>query len=224
MTMFPRPFAAVNLDLDGTLVHSAPDISAAMNIILREEGLLPFAVEESLRFVGEGAARLIDSAFAARDVTLTPERATALTARYLRTYATRGSPDTTLYPGAREMLAELQARRIPVAVCTNKAENISRDVVAQFGLDRWLGAVIGSDSGFGRKPTAGPLREACRRLGVDPTATLMVGDTGTDVGTARATPCACAVVRNGYSQSPVETLGADILIASVADVPQLIAA
>jgi phosphoglycolate phosphatase len=221
--LFPRPFAAVIFDLDGTLVHSAPDIAAALNIILKAEGVPTFASEDTYRFIGRGAERLIADAFAARGRVLAADALAALTQRYLAAYAHRGSPDTTLYPGAMDMLCGLRSRGIKLAICTNKAQSLSNQVVAGLGLNSVIASVIGSDSGYGRKPAPEPLLEACRRIGVEAQEALMVGDTITDVRTAAAAMCASAVVRHGYSQQPIDALGAQVVLDSVADVTNLIA-
>ena len=102
--VFPQAFAAVVFDLDGTLVHSAPDIAAALNLLLAEEDQPPFALEETHRFIGAGAGALVNDAFSARDRFLSPSERATFTARYLAIYGRRGSPDTTLYPGARAAL------------------------------------------------------------------------------------------------------------------------
>ena len=219
-----RRFDGVVFDLDGTLIHSAPDIAAALNIVLAEDGLAPFTVMEAGRFIGAGAARLVGDAFAARNRPLDTDHVRSLTERYVTVYARRGSPDTTLYPGAADTIDSLRRGAIAMAICTNKPEAISRAVLAQFGLDRSFAAIIGGDSGFGLKPTATPLREACRIMKVAPERVLMVGDSGTDVRTAQAAACTAAIVRHGYSQVPVETLGAAFILDSIADVAALVLA
>src|SRR5262249_32075153 len=161
-----RLIKAVVFDLDGTLIHSAPDIAASLNILLAECDLRPFAQTDTYRFIGAGAQRLVTDAFAALGQTLTETEIATLTARYLGVYAQRGSPDTVLFPGVVEFVQGLRQDGIRLGICTNKAETISRDVIAQFGLSEIFTALIGGDSGFGRKPEPGPLLEVCRRLDV----------------------------------------------------------
>jgi phosphoglycolate phosphatase len=91
-------------------------------------------------------------------------------------------------------------------------------------LDTLFSAIICGDSGFGRKPAPAPLQAACQRLGADPAATMMVGDSVTDVRTARAANCTAVIVRGGYTLAPVESFGADAVIASIADVARLLEA
>ncbi|TAL02304.1 MAG: phosphoglycolate phosphatase [Rhodospirillaceae bacterium] len=218
----PRPIAGVIFDLDGTLIHSAPDITAALNVVLVECGLEAFAIKQACGFVGAGARRLIADAFTARGHTLTEDEVSRLTARYLDVYARSGSPHTTLYSGVRETLETLGKMGVALAVCTNKAEAISRDVLAQLRLDTVFAAIIGGDSGFGRKPDPGPLNEACRRMSTAAADVLMVGDTIMDVGAARAAGSRVAVVRHGYSQTPVETIGADLLLDDLSHIIALV--
>jgi phosphoglycolate phosphatase len=218
----PRPIAGIVFDLDGTLIHSAPDIAAALNIVLAEHGLAPFPLDEALGFVGEGAKVLVEKAFAARGRVLSDAETAELTARYLTTYAQHGSPNTTLFPAVRETLVALGELGVPLAVCTNKAEQISRDVLAQFDLDTIFEAVVGGDSGFGRKPDAGPLVECSRCMGVAAEDVLMVGDTKFDVGAARNAGARSAVVTYGYSRSPVAGLGADLVLDDFARLVDLV--
>lgn len=224
MSAATRPIAGIIFDLDGTLIHSAPDIAAALNIVLHENGLMPFDMEQSQRFIGEGAKSLILKAFAARDRSLSDEAAAELAARYLTTYAQHGSPTTTLFPTVRETLIALGEMGVPLAVCTNKAEQISRDILAQFDLDTIFEAVIGGDSGYGRKPDPGPLREASRCMGIETAHVLMVGDTSFDVGAAKNAGARSAVVAYGYSQSPIASLGADLVLDDLSSLVHLVAA
>ncbi len=215
-------FAGVVFDLDGTLIHSSPDIAAALNIVLVEEGLAPFTIPEAGRFIGTGAERLIGDSFAARGRPLDVAQVHALTARYVATYERRGSPDTALYPGAAEMIGTLRRHDIPMAICTNKPTAITHQVLAQFQLEACFVAVIGGDGRFGLKPAAEPLLEACRLIGVAPARVLMVGDSGTDARTAQAAGCPVAILRHGYSREPVDSLGAAFVLDSIAEVGALV--
>src|ERR1700760_4107019 len=102
--MKSQPIAGIVFDLDGTLVHSAPDIAAALNIVLDQNGLARFPIAETFKFIGEGAKSLIIRAFAARGRALNDDEAVAISAQYIATYTEYGSPDTTLFPTVRETL------------------------------------------------------------------------------------------------------------------------
>jgi phosphoglycolate phosphatase len=224
MTTAKRPIAGIVFDLDGTLIDSAPDIAAALNRVIEDRGLAPFPLDQALGFVGEGAKILVEKAFAARGRVLTDAETVELTARYLTTYAQQGSPNTTLFPAVRETLIALGEMGVPLAVCTNKAEQISRDVLAQFDLDTIFEAIVGGDSGFGRKPDAGPLMECSRCMGVAAENVLMVGDTKFDIGAAKNAGSRSAVVTYGYSQSPIADLGADLVLDNFARLVELVSA
>jgi phosphoglycolate phosphatase len=219
----PGEIAAVVFDLDGTLIHSAPDIAAHLNAVLQEVGVSPFTEHEVLPFIGSGASRLITDAFAARGQHLPARDVTRLTARYLEIYRRDDSPRTVAFPQAADTLATLQRRGLGVAVCTNKPQAISDAVLLRLRLDNYIQAVIGSDSGFGRKPEPGPVWESCRRLGVPVDQALLVGDTAIDVAAARAAGLPVVVVRHGYSQKPVEHLGAEAILENLAELPALLA-
>ena len=218
----PFRIRGIVFDLDGTLIHSAPDIAAALNIVLGERGLPVFSIPDACRFVGAGARRLVADALAARGQLLSDGEIDHLTEHYLATYRRRGSPDTTLYPGVRETLARLRSMGIPIAVCTNKAEAISRDVLGDLDVEQLFVAVIGGDSGYGRKPDPGPLVEVCRRIGTDPAHIIMVGDTKMDVGAARSAGASVIIATYGYSQVPVEELRADMVIEDFSTLIELV--
>lgn len=209
------------LDLDGTLVDSAPDLHGALAASLHAHGHA--AVSETLvrQFVGAGARVLIERALAA----LYPrpaEQAAALAsmddlhAHFLDYYSQHIADRSQPYPGVRETLVALGERGVALAVVTNKYEGLSRRLLAELDLDRHFGALVGGDTLPVRKPDPEPLFEACRQLGSDPARTIMVGDSITDVRAARNANMPVICVSYGYNHGEdIHSAGADWVVDSL---------
>lgn len=189
--------AAVVFDLDGTLIDSRRDITAAVNRIRERYGLPPLTLEEVVGMVGEGARVLIERAFPE----LPPERHDEALVLYLAAYREVCLDETRPYPGVPEMLAAL-AERYPLALLSNKGEELSRTILAGLGLDPYFREVLGGDSLPTRKPDPAGLRLLAGRLGVAVDCLLLVGDTRIDAETARAAGCPFALVEWGFPRPP----------------------
>jgi phosphoglycolate phosphatase len=206
-------------DLDGTLVHSLPGLTLAMNVLFSETGLPLLSDAEVRTMVGDGAPMLLARAHKARGLysgdPTDPQLAPHL-ARFLEIYSADPITGATPYPGAKAFLAALAARGVALGVCTNKPEAPARAMLAGLGLDGPLGSIIGGDTLPQRKPDAAPLLRCLADLGVTPEEALMVGDAGPDVGTARAAGTAVCLLAHGYCQGPLESLEADAVYADFA--------
>ena len=206
-------YQAYLFDLDGTLVDSAPDLHATLNVILKEEGCAPVTLEAVRAFIGEGARRLLERSLEAQGERTDPARLDRLLKRYLAYYGSHIADHSQVYPGVRETLATLQAAGAGLAVVTNKFEHLARQVLEALELSAFFPVVLGGDSLPERKPSAAPLLEACVRLAAAPEATLMVGDSRTDIAAARAAKISVLCVPYGYNHGePIEAAGADGII------------
>ena len=206
-------YQAYLFDLDGTLVDSAPDLHATLNVILEEEGLAPVTLDAVRAFIGEGARRLLKRSLEAQGERTDPARLDRLLKRYLAYYGSHIADHSQVYPGVRETLVTLQAAGAGLAVVTNKFEHLARQVLEALELSAFFPVVLGGDSLPERKPSAAPLLEACVRLAAAPEATLMVGDSRTDIAAARAAKISVLCVPYGYNHGePIEAAGADGII------------
>ncbi|WP_025323510.1 HAD family hydrolase [Deferrisoma camini] len=174
---------AVVFDLDGTLVDSLADIARAGNAVLRRRGLPEHPEDAYRRFVGDGMEMLVRRIVPAGS---SEDEVGRVLADLRAEYARRSLETTRPYPGVPELLDRLVARGIPFSVVTNKPHEPAVEMVGAL-LGRWrFSAVIGAMPDLPRKPhPAGALRAAAV-MGVEPEACLYVGDTATDVATARA--------------------------------------
>jgi len=210
---------AVIFDFDGTLIDSAPEIGGALNRLLAERDRPPVTEAQVRRFIGDGAARLVQRGFAATGPALAEDEVTPAVARYLAIYADMPADPACLYPGVAETLEHLRTEGRSLALCTNKPEGISRSLLRDLRLGHLFGAVVGGDTLPQRKPAAEPLLAAIAGLGVRPDQAVMVGDNANDVGTARAAGVPVVAVSYGYPRMDPRELGADILIDRFADLP-----
>ncbi len=209
------PVAGVLFDLDGTLIDSAPDIAAAANAALAGAGLGQVSVHQVRGWVGRGASVLFRDAL---DALGQSADIAALVRAFAAYYARHPATRSRLYPDVVETLEAL--RPLPMAVVTNKFENIARGVLAGFGLEHRFDVVVGGDTCDRPKPHAAPVLHACRALGIDPGEAVLVGDSVNDVHAARAAGVPVICVTYGYNHGEDIAMAApDALIDRLAELP-----
>ena len=204
-------------------MDSLPDLAAALNRTLAEAGLPPRTPDAVARMVGHGVARLVERGFAAAGAPLDMAALPRWVERFLRFYAADLSALTRPFPGVPEALDALRAEGWRLGVCTNKPTRLAVGLLDALGLGPRFGAVVGGDAAPERKPHPAPLLMAFNRLDVPAAAAAFVGDSGTDVLTARAAGVPVALVRGGYTAVPVEELGADAVVDDLAALPAALA-
>jgi phosphoglycolate phosphatase len=211
-------FGAVLFDLDGTLVDTAPDLADALNHVLVREGRAPIEPESVRLLVGDGARALIEKGMAETGAPATPAQLERLFAAFLRYYGEHIADSSRLFPGAGETLAAL-GRDSRLAICTNKPEALSRQLLAALGIAERFQAVVGGDSLPIRKPHPGHLFGTLEQLGVAPDRAVMVGDSPNDIASARAAGVPVVAVSFGYTRVAPAELGADRLIHCFDELP-----
>ena len=219
-----RPFDAVVFDLDGTLVDTAPDLHAHLNALLAELGRPGLALAEIRPLIGDGARALLQRGLAASGGLPAGADLEALFLEFLTRYTAQPVRFGAVYEGVAAVLDALQAEGARLGVCTNKPQVPSERVLAALGLERYFPVVIGGDRLAVRKPDPGHLRAVLERLGARPARAVMVGDSATDLLTARAAGVACVLVSFGYTPVPAAELGADRVIDRMAALPDALAA
>ena len=216
--MAPRPTIA--FDLDGTLVDSAPDLLGALNVVLHEAGLDPISAEDARGLYGGGARVLIESGLEFHGVHRGVADIDAMQKRFLAYYEDHLADGSAPFPGAAEMLDALAEKNAHLIVVTNKFERFSVKLLKLLGLAGRFQVIAGPDTFGLRKPDPGHLLRAVERAGGDPSATVMVGDSITDVATARAAKVPVIAVSFGYRDRSVEALGADKIVDRLEQVPE----
>ncbi|XDZ64825.1 HAD-IA family hydrolase [Alphaproteobacteria bacterium LSUCC0684] len=206
----------VVFDLDGTLVHSAPDIAWHLNAAIAAhcESVPSLSEDDVEMLIGGGLMDLIIRGFAALD--LAPDDATldATITSYRKMYLASPVVKTTLYPGVEDMLSALKNAGYGIALCTNKSEDTAHAVLRHFDLLPMFDAVVGGDTTPTRKPDPASLLAAVERAGGVPGRAVMVGDSKADAGAAHAAGTSLILVDWGYSAVNVHDLGGDAVISS----------
>jgi phosphoglycolate phosphatase len=182
------------LDLDGTLVHSVPDLAAALNRLMATRGLAGFSHPETASMVGDGVAVLIGRAFAARGRTPDERAVAAFSADYVQHSAVDSRP----YPGVADGLRTLADEGWKLAVCTNKPECAARALLSALGLVSLFAAIGGGDSFPVRKPDPAHLLATLQAAGGEPAHAMMAGDHANDVAAARGAGVPCIFAAWGY--------------------------
>jgi phosphoglycolate phosphatase len=213
----PRRFSAVLFDLDGTLVDSSQDLTTALNAALQELGLPPRSHAEVLAFVGDGARELVTRGLPADRVELTDRVLPMFTEHYRRVLLESTRP----YPGIPEVLARL--RGLPLAVATNKPEELARAILTGLGLAPMFRMIVGGDSLPTRKPDPQVLLTIALRLGIRAEEALLVGDGIQDVEAARRARMTSCGVAWGYRQAELLfAAGAELVIDAPLDLLRVV--
>jgi phosphoglycolate phosphatase len=182
------------LDLDGTLVNSVPDLAAALNRLMQTRGLADFSQPDTALMVGDGVARLVERAFAARGRTPDAAAVPEFSADYLQHAAVETRP----YPGVADGLHTLAREGWKLAVCTNKPEKAARTLLTALGLAALFAAVGGGDSFPVRKPDPAHLLATLKAAAGEPAYAVMAGDHANDVAAARGAGVPCIFAAWGY--------------------------
>jgi len=199
-------FPVVLFDLDGTLIDSLEDIGRAANWALAERGFPTHPVAAYARMVGEGVERLAERALPPghRDAD-TLARWVAL---YRAQYARHETEHTRPYAGIPELLDALTARAVPFAVLSNKPDDAAQRLVATL-LGRWRFAVVrGARPGVPKKPDPAAARAIATELGIAPGEWAYLGDTDTDIRTARGAGMIAIGVAWGFRPDELVAAGA----------------
>ena len=173
--------------------------------------------------VGEGAASLVERAFAATGPAPPPAALAALVERYRAIYERHPLDQTTIFPGVAETLTALSDGGAILGVCTNKPHAISLVVLAELGLAGHFAAALGGDALAVNKPDPAHFAAVVDAMGANSRSAIHVGDSPTDVALARNANIPVVAVSYGYSRVPPADLGADALIDEFAELPNAIA-
>ncbi|RVU21038.1 phosphoglycolate phosphatase [Methylobacterium oryzihabitans] len=219
----PASAPIVVFDLDGTLAETAGDLIATLNVVLAREGVAPVPLEKARELIGAGARALIERGFAVSGRELAPDRLEELFRVFLAHYGQNLCEVSHLYPGVTAALDRLEAAGYALAVCTNKPEQHSVELLRLLGVGHRFRAICGRDTFPYFKPDPRHLTETIARAGGDPARAVMVGDSRTDVATAKAAGIPVVAVPFGYTDVPVEDLDPDVVVAHFDALPDAVA-
>jgi phosphoglycolate phosphatase len=210
---------ALIFDLDGTLVDTAPDLLSATNAVLRSEGRREVDPATLRHMVGFGARSLITQAMAATGAPVEDARLPQLVDRFLVHYRAHIADESVPFPGVEETLEGLLAENHHLGVLTNKPQEMADLLLKALGFDRFFPVVYGAGRMSYVKPDARIFHDVVRDLGA--ARGIMIGDSVTDVATARAAQARVILVSYGYTPEPAHTLGGDAVTDDFRQVPEL---
>ena len=213
---------AAIFDLDGTLIDSLPDVMNALNAVLADRGRRPVVRDEAKLMVGGGAEPLLERAFNATGDALPAERMTECVDAFTTYYQENPATETTIFDGAIQALDALSHDGIKLGICTNKPHKSALQVLEALQLDRHFGACFGKASVPYHKPDRRHYDKVAAALGVDPDQSLYIGDSETDIETARNAGVPIIMVPFGYSRRPAAELGGDRLINHFSELPNAV--
>ena len=205
---------AVLLDLDGTLLDTAPDIAAAANAMLAEQGLAPLPASTVRDFIGSGIARLVERCLQVSGRPMREEALRSFGAHYRRLNGSAAAP----FPGVLDALERVRAAKLRLACVTNKAAAFTLPLLEKTNLAPFFDAVVTADQVGRRKPDPAPFLQACRALGASPGESVVIGDSANDAEGARAAGCAVLLVSYGYSEGrDVRSIDSDGVVDSLGE-------
>jgi phosphoglycolate phosphatase len=209
-------------DLDGTLVDTAPDLIGTLNFTLIEHGLSAVPYDEARAMIGGGARTLIERALAAEGRDCTPADVDRLYTPFVAHYGAHIADRSRLFPHVEAVLDSLADDGHRLAVCTNKLEWLSKKLLAQLNIADRFAAICGQDTFGVQKPDPRVFRATVMRAGGNLERAIMVGDSITDIRTARAANVPVVAVDFGYTDVPIVDLRPDRIISSFTELPAVV--
>jgi phosphoglycolate phosphatase len=209
-------------DLDGTLVDTAPDLITALNYVLAREGLPAVPLASARNMIGAGARKLIERGLEVEGRAVTVGDLNRMTADFVEFYSEHIADASRPFEGLEAALDDLTSRGYQLAVCTNKLEGLSRRLLDALGLTGRFAAICGADTFGVSKPDPAILRQTVAKAGGTVTSSVMVGDSGSDIGVARRAGMPVIGVSFGYTDVPIAELKPDRLIHHMRDLPEAV--
>ncbi len=216
---YPRRLRALLLDLDGTLLDSAPAIVKALNVVLARRGGRPVDAPQVRKWVSFGAHRLVANAFGPWATSPDDDLA-----EFRSVYERQEADPADLYPGAVTMLSELTAAGLRIAVCTNKPQASARRLIDGLGLARFIEVVVGGRQDLRPKPHPDSVLEALTALQATPDQAIFVGDSEVDAGAAAAAAVSFVLATFGYAMSEPGDIKCFAAIDRLGELPRIVAA
>ena len=210
----------VLLDLDGTLVDTAPDLAAAANRMLIARGIEPLPIGELRPYVSHGARGMVGRAF---NVTADDARYAELRHEFLREYESALCVESALFPGMEDTLQRLEQRGIKWGIVTNKFARFTLPLLQALNLADRAACVVSGDTTKFSKPHPAPLLHALDMVAMDASAAMYVGDDQRDIEAGHAAGMRTVVASYGYLGNgvPYQQWGADAVIHSAPELLSL---
>lgn len=211
---------AIAFDLDGTLINTAPDLIACMNVVLNMIGRRPLPEEVAPHLIGAGISSFVERAltYGSDSGPHTPALRAGAEAVFRKLYSHHFFERSSVYPGVRHSLGSLTAMGASLCCVTNKESSFATRLLDAADLSHYFRHVLCADLAEDRKPSPNLLLAACRRLQIEPHELMYVGDSRCDIIAARAAGCPIVSVAYGYNDpQALEALHPDELIDNLAE-------
>ncbi len=201
----------VLFDLDGTLVDTAPDLMRAHNHVMQKFGYPTKSTEEIRNLVGKGAGAMIGRSIwgqakkefgKVNDENIKKE----MVKEFVKFYSKNIINESTLINGVKEFLKWCKDNNISMAVCTNKQEHLSNDLLKKIGIYNYFEYVAGSDTFDYCKPDPRHLTSVVEILDGDIKKTIMIGDSETDANAAKAAEIPIILLKDGYTEKNIDEI------------------
>ena len=206
-------------DLDGTLVDTAPDLIGALNYVLQREGLPLVPMASARSMIGAGARKLIERGLELDGRSMTAADIDRLTGDFVAYYTDHIADASRPFDSLYDSLDQLSANGFRFAVCTNKLEGLSRLLLEKLDMTSRFDAICGADTFGVAKPDPAMLRQTIVRAGGEVSSSIMVGDSGPDIGVARRAGVPVIGVTFGYTDVPIADLKPDRLVSHMRELP-----
>lgn len=212
---------AVLFDLDGTLLHTSPDLAAAASAALHECGLPQVDARLVESFVGKGIDVLVQRCLKQVGHAQTGPGFEALRDAYMRYYEQSNGRYAAPYDGVFEGLEAMRQMGLNLGVCTNKSTRFAEPLLERSNMAHYFSIVVCGDTTAHKKPHPAMIEYAANRWGTTVSDILFIGDSGNDTAAARAAGCPVWVVPYGYNEGrPVQTLDCDGIVSSLQEAAQ----
>ncbi len=207
----PEPI--IVYDLDGTLVDTAPNLMSSLNAVVAKRGLMPVTRDDLSHLVGHGGRAMLAKVYEKNRRAPDDAEVDAIIAEFLEDYARDMPGQSHPFPGAVGSIERFRAAGWRVAICTNKTERLAVRLITSLGLAHLFEAICGADTFAVRKPDPGHLTATIAQAGGDPARAVMIGDSETDIRTAKAAGIPVVAVDFGYTHAPVATFAPEKVIS-----------
>ena len=214
-------------DLDGTLVDTAPDLMLAHNHVMKKFGYPTKSTEDIRNLVGKGAGALIGRSIwgqAKKEFSkvLDEKIKDEMVKEFVNFYGKNIVNESTLVTGVKDFLIWCKEQNISMAVCTNKQEHLSNDLLKKIGIYDFFEYVAGSDTFDYCKPDPRHLTNVVEILDGDLKKTIMIGDSETDANAAKAAEIPVILLENGYTEKNTSEIYHNHLIKDYIGIEKII--
>ncbi len=207
-------------DLDGTIVNTAPDLMAAHNHVMRKYGYAEKKIEDIKSLAGKGAWVMMQRSF--KDEIKDEKVKKEMTKEFIDFYSNNIDRGSTPIKGIEDFLKWAKKKKISMAVCTNKQENLAKDLLKKLNMSQYFDFVAGSDTFAYNKPDPRHLTDVVEILGRDLKKTIMVGDSEVDAASAHNAKLPFILVKDGYTEKNEKEIKHDVLVSDFEDFQKVI--